>query len=124
MALQHREWIINVESNKSFFFYNVRLIRRLLKEAEIEPGSLASCLPPNINREVWGSILQSSQVAPALIDDSQFNKVGHVFGNDWIISLTESTVQGPILYLSYGLCDCFGGVVVNRRATQKAPCVG
>ena len=36
----------NVESNKSFFFYNVRLIRRLLKEAEIEPGCLASCLPP------------------------------------------------------------------------------
>ena len=43
----------NVESNKSFFFYDVRLIRRLLKEAEIEPGSLASCLPPGQSHDIF-----------------------------------------------------------------------
>ncbi len=107
-----------VESNKSFFFYNVRLIRRLLKEARLNPEDLASCITPNINREVWSSILGSSQVDSDLIDDSQFDAVGHVFGNDWIISLTESKVQGPILCLSYGLCDCFGGVIVDRIAPE------
>ncbi len=114
-----------VESNRSFLLFNVRLIRRLLKDAGIAPGELSSCLPPNINRDVWAQVLRSSELSPDLIDQSQFNHVGHVFGNDWIISLTESTAQGPILCLSYGLCDCFGGVVVNRTSqVQKVAGLG
>ena len=104
----------NVETNRSFVFYNIRLILRLLKNSGVAPEMLSSCLTPNINRDIWPLILQSSKLNPELIDDSLFNHVGHVFGNDWIISLTESKARGPILCLSYGLCDCFGGVVVNR----------
>ena len=106
--------IDDVESNRSYYLFNVRLIRRLLKDANINPEKIAMCLLPNINRDAWPHILKSSQIDPELIDDSLFNHVGHVFGNDWIISLTENSTPGAILCLSYGLCDCFGGVLLNR----------
>ncbi|MBL1422312.1 MAG: hypothetical protein COC24_017510 [Alphaproteobacteria bacterium] len=107
-----------VESNRSYYLFNVRLIRRLLKDAKLNPERVAVCLPPNINRDAWPHILKASQIDPELIDNRLFNSVGHVFGSDWIISLTENDTSGVILCLSYGLCDCFGGVLLNRVVAE------
>jgi hypothetical protein len=59
-----------------------------------------------------------------LIDDSQFNRVGHVFGSDWIVSLAESSVTGSTLFLSYGLGDCFGGVITETTSLGRVEVVG
>ena len=59
-----------------------------------------------------------------LVDGILFNYVGHVFGNDRIISSTKGKARGPILCLSCEFCDCFGGIVVNRAEEGKVVEIG
>lgn len=94
----------------------ISVIRRVLKAAAVEPGELASLLPHNVNLQVWRQVVGSLSLPEERLFDGNFGRVGHAFGSDAIINISDADVlrrPGRHLVFSSGIGGCFGGFILD-----------
>jgi 3-oxoacyl-[acyl-carrier-protein] synthase-3 len=99
----------------------VSVARRILRSAGIGPEQVTSVLPHNVNLQAWRQALAALRIARERLFDRNFGEVGHLFGSDIAVNLTDSNAlhtPGNHLVVTSGVGGCFAGFVLKTGTDQ------
>lgn len=104
------------ESDPHYLWALVSVMRQVARTAELGLGDFTTVLPHNVNLPAWQQALDALRLPRARLFDRNFARIGHVFGSDIAINLSDSgalTTPGHHLVVTSGIGGTFGGFVVT-----------
>jgi 3-oxoacyl-[acyl-carrier-protein] synthase-3 len=99
----------------------ISVARRILRGAGVRPAAITSVLPHNVNLPAWRQALAALGIARERLFDRNFGEVGHLFGSDIAVNLTDSNAlrtPGNHLVMTSGVGGCFAGFVLQTGTDQ------
>jgi 3-oxoacyl-[acyl-carrier-protein] synthase-3 len=109
--------LAQIEYNERYYWATVMLIREALAGAGLQIRDISRLLPHHVNLPAWKKIVRLLRLPEDVLFESNFARIGHVFGCDALIDFVDSPpgVAGEtILLYSSGLGGCHGAVVLRR----------